>query len=168
MQQYQKILLFLLIMTWSQVGVCWFHFEPGIGYNRGHRQAQKAQGIGLTSKIGIDFTNFFMLADVGYHNLQIASTPSATATDMGLCLGGDFGNWRFWFTYLVAASVKTESSGVVSEYNGDGLKLGMSGKLSNRTYMNLEVRFIDLKELNGEPIAQIMDMALLSVSWKFF
>ena len=165
MKNIWKLLIFATFFLLSQQAYCFLHFEPGIGYNRGHRQAAKTQGIGLTTKLGVEFTSFFIVADVGYHNLQISSTPSSTATDMGLCFGGDFKTWRFWFTYLVAADVKTEGT-TTTEYKGDGLKLGMSGRLSNKAYMNLEVRFIDFSELNGAPTTHIMDVALLSVSWK--
>ncbi len=168
MKTFNFLILLGLFLVFPITSQALFHFEPGIGYNRGHRQAQRAQGIGLTTKLGLEFTSFFVLADLGYHNLQIASTPTSTATDMGLCLGGDFKTWRFWFTYLASANLKTEAAGVTSEYDGDGFKLGLSGRLSNKAYMNLEIRFIDIKELDGTPVTQLMDVALLSVSWKLF
>jgi hypothetical protein len=161
----KKLILIFWTVSSSQASAL-FHFEPGIGYNRGHYQAQRAQGIGLTTKLGLDFTNFFILADIGYHNLQIASIPTSTATDFGLCLGGDFKSWRFWFTYLASATLKTASGGVTTNYKGDGIKLGLSGRLSNKAYMNLEVRFIDINDIDGTAVTQLMDVALLSVSWK--
>ena len=108
--------IFSVLFLSSLQAHSFFHFEPGIGYNRGHRQAQKAQGIGLTTKLGVEFDSFFILADVGYHDLQIASIPTSTATDAGLCLGGDFKSWRFWFTYIASASLKTESGGTTTTH----------------------------------------------------
>lgn len=165
----KKLLLFFVfcfpLTSWS-----YFHFEPGIGYNRGHYQTNKLQGIGLTLKTGAEFQKFFLLADIGYHDLQLGSTPTSTALDAGLAIGGDFKSWRFWFTYLAMAQLETESGGVTSTVSGDGFKLGISGQLSQKAYINLEVRFIDYNKLesNGasSDITQFMDAALLSVSWK--
>ncbi len=165
----KKIIFFILVYaplnSWG-----FFHFEPGIGYNRGHYQTNKLQGIGLTLKTGAEFQNFFLLADVGYHDLQLGSIPTSTATDAGLAIGGDFRSWRFWFTYLLLADLTTESSGVKSTVSGDGFKLGISGQLSQKAYVNLEVRFIDFnkQDSNGvtSDVSFFMDAALLSVSWK--
>ena len=126
----------------------------------------KAQGIGLTTKLGAEFSNFFIVGDVGYHDLQLGSTPSSTVIDMGAAFGGDFKSWRFWFTYLFSGSLQVESGGTTTEYKGDGLKLGLSGKISNKAYLNLEVRFIDFTEVNGAPTTDFLDAALLSISWK--
>ncbi len=161
-------LLFSFMIMCSTQAHSFFHFEPGIGYNRGHRQAQRSQGIGLTTKLGVEFDSFFLLADVGYHDLQISSIPTSTATDAGLCLGGDFKSWRFWFTYIASASLKTESGGTTTNYSGGGIKLGLSGKISNNAYMNLEYRSIDINDQDGSPVTQLMDVALLSISWKLF
>ncbi len=164
--QTKKIIAFLSLLLFSNFAQGFIHFEPGIGYNRGSRAGQRAQGIGLTTKLGAEFSNFFILADVGYHDLQIASVPTSSATDLGLCLGSDFRSWRFWFTYIASADLKTESGGTTTTSKGDGIKLGISGQLSSKAYINLEYRSLTFTEQDGAPISQIMDAALLSVSWK--
>ena len=168
----KKILLTLFVLFFATQVQGFFHFEPGIGYNRGHFQTNKVQGIGLALKTGVEFNSFFLLADIGYHDLQLGGTPTSTATDAGLAIGGDFKDWRFWFTYLVLADLETESGGVSSTTSGDGFKLGVSGKITGKAYLNLEIRFIDFTEAEtagtSTPVNQFMDAAFLSVSWKLY
>ena len=160
---YILLLSFLAISAKAQA---YFLFEPGIGYNRGHYQTQKLQGIGLTAKLGVEFTKFFIAGDVGYHDLQLGSTPTSTQTDFGVALGGDFKQWKFWFTYLASATLSVESGSTTNEYSGDGIKLGIGGLVGKDAYLNLEVRFIDITEANGSPVTQFIDAGLLSISWK--
>ena len=163
-----KTLIFIAVFLFSTLAQALFHFEPGIGYNRGHYNTNKLQGIGLTVKTGVEFQKFFLLADVGYHDLQLGSTPTSTATDMGLAIGGDFKKWRFWFTYIAAADLKTESGGVSSTRKGDGIKLGISGNITGDAYVNLEMRFIDFNDADGTPVTEFMDAGFISVSWVLF
>lgn len=168
----KKYLLSILIFLGGGQVHGFFHFEPGIGYNRGHYQTSKLQGIGLALKTGVEFQSFFLLADIGYHDLQLGSTPTSTATDAGLAIGGDFKKWRFWFTYLLLADLETESGGNTSTLSGDGFKLGLSGHITGKAYLNLEIRFIDYNELESagaaSPVSQFMDAAFLSISWKLY
>jgi hypothetical protein len=85
---------------------------------------------------------------------------------MGLAIGGDFKKWRFWFTYLAAANLSIENGATTTDVSGDGIKLGISGNITGKAYLNLEVRFIDFNEVNGAPGTAFLDAALLSVSWK--
>lgn len=160
------------VLLFPAITSAFFHFEPGIGYNRGHFQTDKAQGIGLSLKTGAEFQKFFLLADIGYHDLQLGSTPTSTATDAGLAIGADFRTWRFWFTYLALADLAIESGGSTTTYSGGGFKLGFSGKLSSKAYLNLEVRFIDFNELDtgagASAATAFMDAAFLSFSWKLY
>jgi hypothetical protein len=158
--------LVLLVALFSMESKAYFLFEPGIGYNRGHYRSNKLQGIGLTAKLGLEFTTFFIAGDVGYHDLQLGSTPTSTQTDFGVALGGDFKQWKFWFTYLASASLSIESGGTTNEYTGDGIKLGIGGLVGKDAYLNLEVRFIDITEADGQPVTQFIDAGLLSISWK--
>jgi|GEM_PF-5880114 len=161
-----KLSLLIALFFSSSPAWSFVHFEPGIGYNRGAQNASKVQGIGLATKLGAEFSSFFVVADVGYHDIQVGGTSSATSTDLGLCIGGDFKTWRFWFTYVAAATLDIPSGANTNAYSGDGMKLGMSGRLSKKAYMNLEFRFIDINDLNNNPVAQLMNVAFLSVSWK--
>lgn len=165
-----NILLTLIVYFIAAPAFSFFHFEPGIGYNRGHFQTSKAQGIGLTVKTGVEFQSFFLLADIGYHDLQFGSTPTSTQTDAGLAIGGDFKKWRFWFTYLPLAEIEFESGGNTVTSSGDGIKLGLSGHITGKAYLNLEVRFLDFNESTTagvtSDVTQFIDAALLSVSWK--
>lgn len=163
-----SVLLFIITGLISQGAWAFFHFEPGIGYNRGHFQTNKVQGIGLTVKTGVEFNRFFMLADVGYHDLQLGSTPTSTATDIGLAIGGDFKSWRAWFTYVAATDLKIDSAGTTVTHSGDGMKVGFSGKMGGDAYVNLEIRFLDYNDIDGAPTTEFMDAALLSVSWVLY
>ncbi len=162
----KKLILSTVLIFLSNPASAFFMFEPGIGYNRGHYQTSKLQGIGLTTKLGGEFDSFFLAADVAYHDLQLGGTPTSTETDLGLAIGGDFKSWRFWFTYLASSTLKIESGGTTTELTGDGIKLGISGRLSNKAYLNMEVRFIDITESNGAATSQFIDATLLSVSWR--
>ncbi len=142
--------------------------ETGIGYNRGHFGSSKLQGIGLTAKLGIEGSKFFVAADVGYHDLQLGNTPTSTQTNMGVAIGGIINKWRIWYTHLLSSSLVIESGGNETEYTGKGMKLGLGGEIASDIFLNLEVRFIDITEANGEPTTNFIDAGLLSVSWKLF
>ena len=148
-----------------------FHVEPGIGYNRGHFQTDKAQGLGLQFKVGIDFQKIFIVADAGYHDLQLGATPTSTFTDVALTLGGDFKAWRAWYSHLASASLVTGTDPSKTTRTGGGYKLGVSGQIGTNAYLNLEARFVDFtKSTTGTTetnVTEFMDGALLSVSWPF-
>jgi hypothetical protein len=44
--------------------------------------------------------------------------------------------------------------------SGDGIKLGLSGNITGKAYLNLEVRFIDFNEVNGAPGTAFLDAGL--------
>ena len=161
----KNIILLILITIFSLPSLAFFHFEPGIGYNRGHYNSSKAQGIGLTLKLGAEFGKFFILGDVGQHDLQLGNTPTSTLSDVGVSIGSEFKSWRFWYTHLTSATLTIESGATTTEVTGGGMKLGIGGKISSKTYLNLEARFIDFTDSNGSPVTQFMDSAFLSVSW---
>lgn len=164
-----KSLLMLGVLTTASSAHAFFHFEPGIGYNRGHFQTDKVQGLGLQFKVGIDFQKVFIVADAGYHDLQLGATPTSTLTDVALTLGGDFKSWRAWYSYLASASLATGSEPNKTTRTGGGYKLGISGQLTGNAYLNLEARFVDFtKSTTGtteSTVTEFMDAAFLSVSW---
>jgi hypothetical protein len=80
----KRLLPILAALLFSSSALGFFHFEPGIGYNRGHYQTSKVQGIGLTVKTGVEFQSFFLLADVGFHDLQLGSNPNFHSDGYGL------------------------------------------------------------------------------------
>ncbi|MCB0391911.1 MAG: hypothetical protein KDD58_11505 [Bdellovibrionales bacterium] len=153
------------ILLFTSKSHAFFHLETGIGYNRGHYQTNKIQGIGLNAKTGFEVGTFFIFADVGYHDLQLGSTPTSKLTDTGITIGKDFRGWRFWYTYIMSATLSIESGSTTTDIEGDGMKLGISGKVANSAHLNLEARFIDFKESNSSPVTEFMDAGFLSISW---
>lgn len=164
-----KSLLFLGLLALTAPARAFFHIEPGIGYNRGHYQTEKVQGLGLQFKVGIDFQKIFIVADAGYHDLQLGATPTSNLTDVALTFGGDFKTWRAWYSHLASASLSTGTDTAKVTRSGGGFKLGISGQLSGNAFLNLEARFIDFnKSANAtseSTITEFMDAAFLSVSW---
>lgn len=164
-----RLTVFMMMLSLGSLAHGFFHIEPGVGYNRGHYQTNKAQGIGLALKLGADIGSFILAADVGYHDLQLGAIPAARATDMGLMLGGDFNNWRIWYTHLVSASIVYPSGSDNVTLTGAGSKIGISAKASGKMNLNLEFRSIDLTKNTGPggetPITEFLDAAMLSVSW---
>lgn len=148
-----------------------FHWEAGIGYNRGHFHTNKSQGLGLSTKLGVEFGSAFTLLDIGFHNLQLGSTPTSTLTDLGLAFGGEVGDWRAWYTHLFSANLEIPGSNPTT-YTGDGFELGLGGRLSSNIWLNLETRFVDLKERTNNSgsstVTRFIDGGYLSISWELF
>ncbi|MCB9091516.1 MAG: hypothetical protein H6621_09225 [Halobacteriovoraceae bacterium] len=141
------------------------HFEPSIGYNRGHYQTSKVQGIGFGLKAGFEFGSLFIVGDAGYHDLQLGSTPTSNLSDLSATIGGNFKGWRFWYSHMLSATLTIENSGNTTKITGSGSKIGIGGEVANKVYLNLEARFIDFDESDGTPVTQFMDAGFLSISW---
>jgi hypothetical protein len=133
-----------LCLLFSLPAQAWFHFEPGIGYNKGQLNASAVQGIGLDLKLGFDIKSFFIVADEGYHNLQQSSVNSVTYTDTSIVFGGTMHGYRMWYGIMSSCGYSYTSGATSASETGNGTKLGLSGEINNSLFLNLEARFYNL------------------------
>ncbi|MCB0356278.1 MAG: hypothetical protein KDD40_04685 [Bdellovibrionales bacterium] len=163
-----KLIVLLLFCTSSIFTLkthAFLHLEAGVGYNHGHYEVQKAQGIGWSGKLGIQLSHFFILADAGVHDLQLIHVPNAEYTDFGIAAGIELRGWRIWITQILNTELKINNTTSTTQLTGEGLKIGLSGRLASSLFINLESRFIEFNESNKIPTSQIMDLSFLSLSW---
>ncbi len=165
-----SIFIGLIFLLLSPMANAWLLFEPGIGYNRGHYQTNKAQGIGLGLKLGFETSSFFIAGDAGYHDVQLGAIPQATLTDTGLTIGVNLRSWRVWYTNIFSSLLTYPSGADTISVTGAGSKLGLGVFVSGKVSLNFEFRFIDYKESSSAvagtttPVAEFLDAAFISIS----
>ena len=69
----------------------------------------------------------------------------------------------------ISASNSYKNGAIEYQATGGGSKLGIGGKISGNTYLNLEANFLEYEELSTDgtktDVDYFMDLVLLSVSW---
>lgn len=167
----KQILLTITLFLTTQTANAWLYFEPYIGYNRGQNQATRIQGLGFGTRLGFEFSNLFVVGDVGYHDLQQSTISSAKYTHIGATLGGKVHNFRIWYGMISSSSYTYKSGATDIKYKGSGSKIGLGTELGNKTYLNMELYSIDYteNENNGTvtPISEIATIGLFGLGWVF-
>lgn len=157
----------------AQVGHCasWYFFDPGLGYYQGHYNANKVSGIGFDFKLGFNWGNMFLGADIGYaQDLNISNvTYELDFMSTGAVIGYNANPLRIWYTMVSGATNSYKDGATEYVASGNGYKLGIGGKVSGSTYINLETNFLEYEELSTDgtksDVDYYMDLVLLSISW---
>lgn len=171
--KYLLLLCLMLIFPLKSFAGGWYFFEPGVGYYQGHYQTNKVSGIGFDFKLGFNIDKIYIGADVGYAtDLNVSGVAyDIDMNNMGVVLGYNAGALRIWYTFITGATNSYKSGATEYEVTGTGSKLGIGGKISGTTYINLESNFLKYDELTTDgtlsTVDYFMDITLLSVSWVF-
>lgn len=169
----KKVFLFLMLILSSASALAdgWYFFNPSVGYYQGHYNSYKTSGIGFNIKGGFNWGKAFIGADIDYAQGLNASDVSydIDVQNTGVLLGYGVGGLRIWYSMITAASVAYKNGSNEDTVTGSGTKLGLGGKLSGTTFINLEASFLDYDERdrNGSTsdVDQFMDLVLLSFGW---
>lgn len=147
----------------------WFVFEPIIGYNRGQNQVSRVQGIGLGIRTGVEYKDFFVVADIGYHDLQQGAISSVKYTDTGVTFGVSIRTFRVWYGMVSSAKYAYKSGVTDISYSGTGSKLGVGTEISGKMQLNLELRYLDYNSMDAgagaAAVSEIATIGFLSLSW---
>jgi len=163
--------LFLFFLSQSAFASSWYFFEPAVGYYQGHFNASKVSGLGFDIKLGINWDRLYIGADVLYaQDLNVSGVSyELDAQNTGLVIGYNASALRVWYTLVSSASNSYKNGAIEYQATGGGSKLGIGGKISGNTYLNLEANFLEYEELSTDgtktDVDYFMDLVLLSVSW---
>lgn len=148
----------------------WLLFEPFIGYNKGQEQGSTMQGIGIGARLGLDFKDLFVAADVDSLDLQQGAIASVKYTDTGITIGGQFQRLRLWYGIITGSQFSYPSGTVTVTNKGAGTKIGIGADLSGKLNLNLELRSLNYTTNDPgtgvtTPIAEVATVGFLSLSW---
>lgn len=167
----KTLVAFILLIFTHSAFAKWYFYEPAVGYYQGHYNTNKISGIGFNFKVGLNWGNMFLGGDIGYaQDLNLSNVSyGMDYQSTGAVIGYDASNLRIWYTMVVGATNSYKSGSTEYEATGSGYKLGIGGKISGSTFINLETSFLEYEELstNGakSDVDYFMDLIVLSVSW---
>lgn len=158
-----------MLILLTPLSQAWLLFEPIIGYNKGQEQGSQVQGIGLGARLGIEYRNFFIAADIGNHDVQQSSLNSVTYSDSGVSLGGRINAFRFWYGLISSSSFTFTSGATTTTVSGSGTKFGIGGAIGNNLFLNLESRTCNYTQNSTAGVSTVISelgtLGFLSISW---